>query len=72
MAGTRLRWTAPLVVGGAVGALLVLRELGPYAADLPPWLVIAVAGTALTLVGITWESRLNNLRDAGQYISRLR
>jgi hypothetical protein len=72
MAGTRLRWTAPLVVGAAVGALLVLRELGPYAADLPPWLVIAIAGTTLTVVGITWERRLKNLRDTGEYLSRLR
>lgn len=72
MAGTRLRWTAPLVVGATIGALLVLRELGPYAADLPPWLVIAIAGTALTVVGITWESRQRNLRDAGRYLSRLR
>ena len=70
--GVRLRWTAPLVVGAVVGGLLVLREAGPYAADLPSWVVIALAGSVLTLVGVTWESRLKNLRDAGDYLAHLR
>jgi hypothetical protein len=26
----------------------------------------------LTVVGVTWESRLRNLRDATAYLSRLR
>lgn len=72
LAGVRLRWTAPLVIGAVVGAVLVLRELGPHAADLPPWLVIAVAGAALTGVGVTWESRMNDVRRAGRYLAALR
>ncbi len=72
LAGARLRWTAPLAVGAVAGAVLVLRELGPYAADLPPWLVIAVAGAALTGVGVTWESRMNDVRRAGRYLAALR
>ncbi len=72
LAGVRLRWTAPLVIGAVVGAVLVLRELGPYAADLPPWLVIALAGAALTGVGVTWESRMNDVRRAGHYLAALR
>jgi hypothetical protein len=70
--GTRLRWSAPLIVGAAVGAVLVLAELGPYAAELPPWTVIAGAGAILTVVGVTWESRLNNVREAGRYLAHLR
>ncbi|WP_180935925.1 SCO7613 C-terminal domain-containing membrane protein [Nocardioides ungokensis] len=31
LVGARLRWNAPLLVGSSVGALLVLRELAPYA-----------------------------------------
>ncbi len=72
LAGVRLRWTAPLAVGAVAGSVLVLRELGPYAADLPPWLVIAVAGAALTAVGVTWESRMNDVRRAGHYLAALR
>ena len=36
LAGVRWRLSAPLVVGGLVGGLLVLRELAPYAAAVPP------------------------------------
>lgn len=72
LGGTWLRWTAPLVVGAVVGAVLVLRELGPYAADLPPWLLIAAAGALLTVVGVTWESRMRDLRRAGDYLGHLR
>ena len=72
LAGVALRWGAPLVVGAVVGALLVLRVLAPYAAVVPTWLVIGLSGTVLTLVGITWESRLNNLRHASRYVGGLR
>ncbi len=72
LAGVRLRWTAPVVVGGAVGALLVICELGPYAAQLPPWLLIALAGTTLTVVGVTWESRMREMRGAASYLAHLR
>ena len=72
LAGVRLRWTAPLVVGAVVGAVLVVREVGPYAVDLPPWLVIAVAGATLTAVGVTWEARMRDVRRAGRYLAALR
>lgn len=72
VAGARLRWSAPLLVGGVVGALLVLRELEPYAADLPPWVLIGAAGAVLTAVGVTWESRLRDLRHAAAYVGHLR
>jgi hypothetical protein len=71
LVGTRLHWGGPLVVGAVVGALLVIREAGPYAADLPPWLLIAVAGTVLTVVGITWERGLRDLRRGAAYLARL-
>lgn len=70
--GVRWRWAAPLVVGAAVGAGLVLWEAWPYAAQVPPWLLITAAGVLLTVVGVTWESRLRNLRDATAYVTRLR
>jgi hypothetical protein len=72
LAGARLRWSAPLVVGGAVGGLLVLRELAPYAAQVPTWLTIGVSGAVLLVVGITWESRVRDLRRATRYVATLR
>lgn len=72
LGGTSLRWSAPVSVGWVVGALLVLRELAPYAAATPQWILIGVAGTALTVVGVTWERRLGELRRAQAYVGRLR
>lgn len=70
--GARLRWSAPLVVGAVVGGLLVLRELAPYAQQTPQWVVIGLAGTVLTVVGVTWERRLHELHQAATYLERLR
>lgn len=70
--GVGTRWTAPLVVGSAVGAAVVVTELAPYAAELPQWLLIGLAGTVLTLLGVTWEHRLRDVRAAQAYVGRLR
>jgi hypothetical protein len=72
MAGAGLRWSAPLVVGSVVGAMLVLRELAPYAAAVPTWVSIGISGAVLLLVGITWESRMNDVRRASHYVAALR
>jgi hypothetical protein len=72
VAGVALRWSAPLVVGASVGTLLVLRELAPYAAQVPTWLTIGLSGTVLTLVGITWESRMHDVQRAARYVAELR
>ena len=72
LAGAQLRWSAPLAVGGLVGGLLVLREVAPYASEMPQWVLIGLAGTILTVVGVTWEHRLLELRRATSYLGRLR
>ncbi|GAB2865096.1 SCO7613 C-terminal domain-containing membrane protein [Nocardioides pacificus] len=72
LAGAALRWSAPLSVGAGTGAVLVLRELAPYAEVLPQWALIGLAGTLLTFVGVTWESRVKQLRATGAYLERLR
>ena len=61
-----------MIVGGSVGGLLVLRELAPYAAETPQWILIGVAGALLTVLGVTWEHRLVELRRAAAYLDRLR
>ncbi|WP_372729566.1 SCO7613 C-terminal domain-containing membrane protein [Nocardioides sp.] len=72
LAGATLRWNAPLLIGSVVGAVLVLRELAPYLAQTPQWILIGLAGTVLTVVGVTWERRVNDLQRTGAYLARLR
>lgn len=72
LAGARLGWSAPLTVGTAAGAVLVLAELAPYVLVTPQWLLIGAAGTLLTVVGVTWERRLRDLRAGMAYLARLR
>lgn len=72
VAGAALRWSAPLLVGATVGAAVVLREIGPYAGDFPKWVWIGLAGALLTIVGITWERRLLEVRKAVGLLGRLR
>ena len=69
--GAGNRWAAPLVAGAGVGAALVLRE-AQYAQVVPQWVLIGLVGTVLTVVGVTWEQRLNDLRQAAGYVRRLR
>jgi hypothetical protein len=70
--GVTLRWGAPVVVGAVVGGLVVLRQLAPYAASVPTWLTIGTSGAVLLAVGITWESRMNDVRRASGYLAALR
>ncbi len=72
LGGAALRWSAPLTVGAAVGALLVLAELAPYVARTPQWVVLGSAGALLTVVGVTWEHRLADVRRASRMLARLR
>ena len=73
MAGARLGWTAPLVLGAAAGALLVLRLGAPYVGDaVPRWVLIGAAGVLLTALGATWERRLSEARSLVDYVRALR
>jgi hypothetical protein len=72
-AGSRLRWTAPMLAGAAVGSVLVLRLAAPYVGDaVPRWVVIGVAGAMLIAMGVTWERRLREARQVMAYVRRLR
>ncbi|WP_139978242.1 SCO7613 C-terminal domain-containing membrane protein [Nocardioides litoris] len=72
LGGASLRWSAPLLVGAAVGTVLVLAELAPYAAATPQWVVIALAGAVLVAVGTTWERRVVDVQRAAHFVGRLR
>ena len=49
----------------------MLREAA-YADVLEQWMVIGLVGVLLTVVGVTWESRLAELRRAAGYVRALR
>jgi hypothetical protein len=70
--GVQRRLAAPFVVGALTVGLLALRHLGPYAEAVPRWVVLAGVGTALLVVGVTWESRRRDLGRAGRYLVGLR
>ncbi len=72
VAGARLQWGALLTAGAAVGALLVLREAGPYGYGIPRWMLIGAAGALLITLGITWEQRVREARTLVGYVRHLR
>lgn len=73
LAAVAMRWTAPLVHAGTVGALVVLRHAAPYLdAGVPRWVLIGAAGSILVALGITWESRVRDARHVLGYVASLR
>ena len=73
LAGTVRRWSAPLVLGAVVGAVVAIREGAPYVdAAVPRWSLLALAGAVLVVVALSWESRLADARRTSAYLTRLR
>ncbi|WP_309076654.1 SCO7613 C-terminal domain-containing membrane protein [Streptomyces sp. ZEA17I] len=74
--GAKYRVQAPLLLGGAVLALVTLHELAPYvvqvAGALPRWLPPALAGMLLLAVGATYEQRLRDARRLKDVLGRMR
>lgn len=70
--GAGLRWSAPLVVGGATLALVALRITVPYVDLVPPWVVVGLAGAVLTALGVTWEAQVRGLRGGVQRLQQMR
>lgn len=73
LVGLRGQWSAPLVLGAAVGAVLVVRMAAPYVdASVPRWVLIGAAGALLIATGVTWERRLQEARQLAGYVRSLR
>ncbi|WP_395570442.1 SCO7613 C-terminal domain-containing membrane protein [Streptomyces sp. BK79] len=74
LVGARHRLRAPLVLGGAVLALVTLHELAPYVAQvvgvLPRWAPPALAGAVLLALGATYEQRLRDARRVRDVFGR--
>lgn len=73
LVGLRGQWSAPLVLGATVGAVLVVRMAAPYVDDaVPRWVLIGAAGALLIATGVTWERRLQEARHMVGYVRSLR
>jgi len=70
--GARVRWTAPVVFGAVVGALVVVRQLAPVVDAVPQWTLIGSAGALLVAMGVSWERRVQDARAAYGYVRGLR
>jgi hypothetical protein len=70
--GVKVRLAAPFVLGVVATAMLALREMWPVAAFLPRWALLFLVGGVLLGMGMTWESRVNDVRTAGRYVRGLR
>ena len=70
--GPRYRWQAPLLIGAAELALLAVAEIGPSALALPRWISIGAVGLLLLAIGISWEDRLADLRQAQHRLAGMR
>ncbi|MEV5314921.1 hypothetical protein [Streptomyces sp. NPDC052610] len=75
LAGARHHLRAPLLLGGAVLALVTLHELAPYlvqvAGALPRWAPPALAGLLLLALGATYEQRLRDVRRVRETLGRM-
>jgi hypothetical protein len=70
--GVRGRLAAPFALGVVATGLLALRNLWPVAAFIPRWTLLFLIGGALLGAGMTWESRVNDVRTASRYVRGLR
>jgi len=70
--GAYRRVLAALLLGSWVVAVLAFVNVGPLALALPRWVLFAAVGAGLLFLGLTWESRRNDLRAVGRSMERLR
>ena len=70
--GVWFRFAAPFALGVVATALLALRNIWPVAAFVPRWSLLFVIGGVLLWAGMTWESRVNDVRTASRYVRGLR
>ena len=72
LAGTGLRWQAPVVTGAVAATVVAVSQLGPYAAAAPRWVSLALAGAVLLSLGARYEQRRRDAREAASWLAALR
>ncbi|MFV2085182.1 SCO7613 C-terminal domain-containing membrane protein [Micromonospora sp. LOL_021] len=71
LAGAAYRRQAPVMIGGAVLAVLAVRELVAVWDLLPRWSFLAVGGLALITLAVTYERRRRDLRRLRTVVGRM-
>jgi len=69
--GAAYRRQAPVMIGGAVLAVLAVRELVAVWDLLPRWSFLAVGGLALITLAVTYERRRRDLRRLRTVVGRM-
>lgn len=73
--GAVRRWQAPFVVGALALLLELVVQLAPVARQavggLGWWPVLALGGAALLGLGLTYERRLRDAREAARYVAQM-
>lgn len=75
-AGAALRWQAPFVVGSGVLLVVLAAYLGPWVGTVLAlgggWPSLAVGGAVLLALGLTYERRLAQAREAARFVGAMR
>jgi hypothetical protein len=75
LAGTALRWQAPVISGGSVLLLHVIVQSWPYLSDFNRefwWVWLAIGGVLLVLVAAFFERSIRTMKTLGQRVRALR
>lgn len=74
--GAILRWQAPFVVGAATLVLVTALQVGPWAGRVlvqtQGWVLLALCGTLLLALGLRYERRLAQAREAVRFVATMR
>jgi hypothetical protein len=70
--GTRFSLQAPFVIGATVLAKIGIWQFIEVAPLIPRWITLGAAGAILLAVGATYERRLQNAKQATQWITALK
>lgn len=76
LVGAVRRWQAPFAIGGVVLILLALVQLSPAAAAalrvVEWWMLLAIGGAILLGLGLTYERRLREAKEAVRFVVTMR
>ena len=76
LVGAVRSWQAPFVVGAVVLAAEVVLQLlaaaGSVVSSVGWWPMLFLGGAVLTVVGVTYEKRLRDAREATRFVARMR